>query len=136
MFRSKATSYAILAVSEIAKRKTTPGGPGVQASEVADLYELPTAYAAKVMSQLAKAQILRSDRGPRGGFQLARPTEKINLLEMFEAVHGILDGGGEMRVDGKIPDNVRRNIANSFNKVTDQMRKRMSAVSLADLLKR
>jgi Rrf2 family protein len=136
MFRSKATSYAILAASEIAKRKTTPGGPGVQASEVAELYGLPTAYAAKVMSQMAKAQILRSDRGPRGGFQLARTTDKINLLEMYEAVHGILDGGGEMRVDGKIPDHIRKNVTNAFDKATNQMRTRMSAITLSDLLKK
>ena len=136
MFRSKATSYAILAAAEIARRKSSPTGPGVQASDVAELYDLPTAYAAKVMGQLAKAQILRSDRGPRGGFRLARPPEKINLLEMFEAVHGILDGGGEMRVDGKIPDSIRRNVSNAIDNVTGQMRKRMTSISLADLLKR
>ena len=38
------------------------------------------------MSQLAKANILRSDRGPMGGFALARPANKITLLEIFEAV--------------------------------------------------
>ncbi len=136
MFRSKATSYAILAAAEIAKRQTTPGGPGVQASEVAELYDLPTAYAAKVMSQLTKGQVLRSDRGPRGGFQLARTPEKITLLEMFEAVHGVLDGGGDMRVTGNIPDSIRRKVSQAFNKVTNQMRSRMTSITLADLLKK
>lgn len=136
MFRSKATSYAILAIAEIAKRQQAAGGPGVQASEVAELYDLPTAYAAKVMSQLAKAQVLRSDRGPRGGFQLARPPEKISLLEMYEAVHGVLDGGGDMRVQGNIPESIRKNVSSAFNKVTSQMRSRMTSVTLADVLKR
>ena len=136
MFRSKATSYAILAATEVARRRPGANGKGVQASEVAELYDLPTAYAAKVMSELAKAQVLRSDRGPRGGFQLARAPEKITLLEMFEAVHGVLDGGGDMRVPGRVPEKVRRNVSAAFGKVAKHMRSGLKAVTLADLLKR
>ena len=136
MFRSKATSYAILALSVVARRRDDSGGTGVQASEVSEQYDLPAAYAAKVMGQLVKARVLRSDRGPRGGFQLARAPEKISLLEVFEAVHGVLDEGGEMRVAGKIPESFRRNISDAFANVTGQLRKRMGAVTLAHVLKK
>ncbi len=72
MFRNKASTYAVLAVLEIAKRRLAGSMSGIQAGEIAEVYGLPTAYAAKVMSQLARSRILRSDRGPRGGFQLVR----------------------------------------------------------------
>ena len=90
MFRSKALSYAVLSAAEVANQSDGKPGSGLQAAKVAQTYELPTAYAAKVMSHLAKAQVLRSDRGPRGGFQLARAANKITLLEIYEAVHGPL----------------------------------------------
>ncbi len=135
MFRSKATSYAILAASEIARQHQGPNSPGVQAADIAATYDLPTAYAAKIMSQLAKAQILRSDRGPRGGFQLARAPEKITLLEIFEAVRGVLEGG-VMAGDQYVPDALQKSVTAALNKVTDQIRRRLAAVSLADLQKK
>ena len=63
------------------------------ASEISSKYDLPTAYAAKVMGQLAKARIFQSDRGPTGGFRLARPPKDITALEVFEAMNGPLASG-------------------------------------------
>ena len=37
---------------------------------------------------MVKANVLRSKRGPRGGFTLARPAAKINALQIIEAVDG------------------------------------------------
>lgn len=84
---SKAAAYAMLAVYEIARRsRAESGAPGVQAHEIARRYKLPLAYASKVMGQLARAGVLRSDRGPRGGFRLNRDADKISLWDVLEAV--------------------------------------------------
>jgi len=45
-------------------------------------------HVAKVMQRLVKVNIVNSNRGPSGGFSLARPAAEINLLEVFEAVEG------------------------------------------------
>lgn len=135
MFRNKATSYAILATTEIARRRQGPTSPGVQAAEIAQTYDLPTAYAAKIMSQLAKSQILRSDRGPRGGFQLARAPEKITLLEMFESVRGLVPTNG-IHVSGNVPDALSRTVSNAFLNANLAIRKRLGATTLADLIKK
>ena len=58
MFRTKALGYAILTASEIAGRDGSAG-----AAEIAEKYELPTAYARKIMSELTKARVLQSNRG-------------------------------------------------------------------------
>lgn len=87
---SKASTYAILAVIEVARHQSesVPGNGSMRAAEIADQFDLPSAYAAKVMTQLVRADILHSDRGPRGGFRLTRPAEEISILEIIEAVDG------------------------------------------------
>jgi len=129
MFRSRALAYAILGVTEIARRQE---GAGVNAAEIAAAYDLPTANCAKILSQLAKARVLRSDRGPQGGYQLARPADKTTLLEIYEAAEGAI-------LATQMPDAppaIARTLNRAFDAVSDDLRKNMGAVSLAALMKK
>jgi len=89
MLQSKGALYGVLAVVEVAKRQAN-GAAGVQAHEVARTFSLPDAYCAKVMSQLARAGVLVSGRGPRGGFRLAADPEQVTLLDIMDAVQQAL----------------------------------------------
>jgi Rrf2 family protein len=44
------------------------------------------------LKRLAKAGVLMSLRGPRGGYRLARPAEAISLLEVMEISEGPIQG--------------------------------------------
>jgi Rrf2 family protein len=46
------------------------------------------AHMSKVMQRLARAGMVTSVRGPRGGFLLARDAEEVSLLEIYEALDG------------------------------------------------
>lgn len=58
------------------------------AARLAAFYELPAAYLNKQLQALARAGILASTSGPRGGFRLARPPEQITLLDVVTAIEG------------------------------------------------
>ena len=85
---TSSTKYALLAVGYVAQQK---GKNLVISQDVAKTYGIPLEYLLKIMQELAKAQILRSKRGPRGGFSLARPLSKITMLDVIEAVEGPMD---------------------------------------------
>ncbi|WP_194244315.1 RrF2 family transcriptional regulator [Nonomuraea phyllanthi] len=63
-------------------------GETVTATKLAAFYDLPAAYLNKQLQALAKAGILASTSGPRGGFRLARRPEDITLLDVVTAIEG------------------------------------------------
>lgn len=86
---SRSTGYALLAVGYIAKNQ----GDGVVLSQdVSNQYDIPLEYLLKILQQLVRANVLRSKRGPRGGFSMAKPANKVTMLEVIEAVDGPLTG--------------------------------------------
>lgn len=66
-------------------------GEAVTAKRLAAFYELPTAYLNKQLQALTRAGILSSTSGPKGGFQLAKPADKITLLDVVVAIDGADD---------------------------------------------
>jgi len=82
---SRSTGYALLAVGYIAKHHEQKI---ILSQSISKEYDIPLEYLLKILQQLVKATILRSKRGPRGGFSLARPAKKITLLQVIEAVDG------------------------------------------------
>ncbi|TDC14776.1 Rrf2 family transcriptional regulator [Actinomadura bangladeshensis] len=63
-------------------------GEAVTAARMAAFYELPPAYLNKQLQALARAGILTSTPGPRGGFRLARSPGDISLLDVVTAIEG------------------------------------------------
>jgi Rrf2 family protein len=82
---SRSTGYALVAVGFIAQHYKEGA---VLAQRVSEEYDIPLEYLLKILQQLVRASVLRSKRGPRGGFFLALDAEKITLLQIIEAVDG------------------------------------------------
>jgi Rrf2 family protein len=84
---SRSAGYGILALGYIAKHGNEPI---ILSQDISEHYNIPIEYLLKILQQLVRANILRSKRGPRGGYSLARPLKKISMLEIIEAVEGPL----------------------------------------------
>ena len=82
---SRSTGYGLIAVGYVAQHYQNGA---VLAQKISKAYNIPLEYLLKILQQLVRAQVLRSKRGPRGGFFLARPAEQISLLDIVEAVDG------------------------------------------------
>ena len=82
---SRSTGYALLAICYIARHKDQRI---ILSQSIAKEYTIPLEYLLKILQQLVRANVLRSKRGPRGGFSLAKPIKKVNMLEIIQAVDG------------------------------------------------
>ena len=56
--------------------------------EVARQMLIPEDFLAKILKTLVDRGLVRSTRGPHGGYALARPANGITFLEVIEAVEG------------------------------------------------
>jgi len=57
-------------------------------SAIAKTQDVPPRFLAKIFQALAKAGVVKSHRGAKGGFSLARPAAEISVREVIEAVEG------------------------------------------------
>ncbi len=84
MFRyGKLARQAVSAVSYVAERHVKDG-VAVSSVEVGKARKIPKALAAKLLSEAASAGLLKGTTGPGGGYRLARPPEKIFLMDVVE----------------------------------------------------
>jgi Rrf2 family transcriptional regulator, iron-sulfur cluster assembly transcription factor len=59
-------------------------------TEISEDYKIPRSFLAKILQKLVKAKIVRSYRGVKGGFSLARQAKDISVLDVLEAIEGKL----------------------------------------------
>ncbi len=82
---SDTVEYALRAVVFLATRP----GEAVTTGEVAERTQVPAAYLAKILQGLARAGLVRSQRGVGGGVSLAKPADELTILEVVNAVEPI-----------------------------------------------
>jgi Rrf2 family protein len=90
--------YAVRAVIELAgSDQDSPR----KVDEVARAQSIPVSFLENILTQLRSSGIVRSQRGPEGGYWLAQPAEQVSLAQIIRAVEGPLVG-----VRGQRPEEV------------------------------
>ena len=57
-------------------------------NEISEEYKIPRSFLAKILQKLVKAKLIRSYRGVKGGFSLAKQAREISMLDVIEAIEG------------------------------------------------
>jgi Rrf2 family protein len=89
--------YALRAACELAASSSGH----VTADQLARTQGIPGKFLEAILTQLRRAGLVRSQRGPEGGFWLARPASEISLAQIIRAIDGQLVG-----VRGERPENL------------------------------
>ena len=91
MLLSRSCEYALQALLYIA---AVPTGKYVLTREIAEKCGLSYHFLGKILQGLVKNRLLSSQKGPGGGFMLAKPANEITLLEVIHAIEApdFLDG--------------------------------------------
>jgi Rrf2 family protein len=74
--------YGVICALHLARRASE--GP-ITGREIADLERLPSDYVEQILLRLRRANLVRSTRGARGGYALARPADQISIRDVIEA---------------------------------------------------
>lgn len=83
MLMTKASEYALLSLIVLAK-----AGHPLDADTLSRELDISKSFLAKILQSLARQRILNSYKGVKGGFELARHSRDITVLEVMEAVEG------------------------------------------------
>ncbi|MHB8242133.1 MAG: RrF2 family transcriptional regulator [Solirubrobacteraceae bacterium] len=90
--------YAVRAVVELAgSSQESPR----KVDQVAQAQAIPVSFLENILTQLRSSGIVRSQRGPEGGYWLAQPAEEVTLANIIRAVEGPLVG-----VRGQRPEEI------------------------------
>ena len=81
---SAKADYAVRAALELA----TAGDGPVKGERIAEAQQIPLKFLENILIELRHADLVRTQRGPEGGYWLARPAEEIHVGEVIRAVEG------------------------------------------------
>ena len=126
---SAKADYAARAAVELS---TATGAP-IKADRIAEAQGIPAKFLETILLELKHAGIVRSQRGPDGGYTLARPAEEISLADVIRAVDGPL-----ANVRGDRPENMEYagaavHLTDVWIAVRAALREILESTSLADL---
>ena len=83
------TDYALRAVVELVAAGGTAAAP-VTAERLATAQGIPPKFLESILLQLRRAGIINAQRGPEGGYWLARPAAEISLADVIRVIDGPL----------------------------------------------
>jgi Rrf2 family protein len=115
---TKKADYALMAMKHLAEHA---GPAALSAKDVADAYGIPPEALAKILQRLAKAGLLHSQHGIKGGYTLARAPHTISAFEVIQAIDGPLFITSCVTVRGECGQSDRCNIREPLRKVNDSI---------------
>jgi Rrf2 family cysteine metabolism transcriptional repressor len=127
------SEYALLALVHLARQNS---GEVVSADSIARAKDIPPKFLEQILLTLKRARYLRSTKGQRGGYQLAKPAEAVTLAEIVRLFDGALapTESTSKHFYGPSPIEKERRLLRLFREIRDLVSNRLEAATIADML--
>lgn len=126
------TDYALRAMVHLARHwRDEP----VSSRDIADAESVAYELACKLLQKLAKARLVRSTMGPKGGFRLAKDPAGITVGQVIKSVQGPINLNRCLLGGYKCPRGDDCPVYDKLAELQNYMDRYFSKVTLANLLK-
>jgi Rrf2 family transcriptional regulator, iron-sulfur cluster assembly transcription factor len=125
-----ASRYAIHAVVHLASLKKKDA---VASHLIAEARGISDRFLLKVLKPLVSQQILISEKGPNGGYRLARLASEISMLDVLEAVDGPIRGHAPPG-KGEKESPLAKRLEIICNHCAEQCRKHLDKIKISELV--
>ena len=124
---SRSVTYAVRALLEMAQKD---GEEPLRGNQLAAVGGMPPKFLQQILRTLVVRGILRSSRGPDGGYTFSRSVRDISLLEIIEAIDGPYATADAILDEGlPCPPELKKVVED----VTAATRLQLASVKLGDL---
>ncbi len=129
---TRAGEYALHALAYLA---ATEPEHAVPSHIMAEAQGIPERFLLKVLKPLVSAGVLRSVKGPHGGYRLAKRPAQITMLEIIEAVEGPIRGTVPF-TGTKGAEKIDSRLAEVCEQTAELVRKQLARVKISDLARK
>src|SRR5438094_8270175 len=127
---TKKADYALMAMKHLAEKADQRAH---SAKDVADAFGIPPEALAKILQRLAKAGLLHSQHGIKGGYTLGRPAHTISAFEVIRAIDGPLFITSCVAVRGECDQTDRCTIREPLRRVNDSIEQVLRSISISEM---
>jgi len=125
--------YAVRALIYLADNGN---GKKVSVSELVDELGITRPFLRKIMQLLAKAGVIESYKGNKGGFELLKKPEDIYLINMIEIFQGKFSLNECLLSKDICPDKGDCVLSNRVNDIEEMVKKELESIDLRSLVKK
>jgi FeS assembly SUF system regulator len=127
---SRLSDYGIVLMAYLAEQ---PADAQLSARGIAAGTRLPLPVVSKILKALAREGLLLSQRGPRGGYALARRPDRITVAEMITALEGPIGLTECTMHPGQCVQEARCHVRKPWQQINHIVRSALAGVTLAQL---
>jgi Rrf2 family protein len=131
---SERVDNAVRAMAELATAAGV-GAESVKADTIAQRQDISLKYLLDILRDLKRAELVRSKRGPDGGFTLSRPPQEISLADVFRAVDGPLADVHDESLRGLAYPAPAERLPEVWMAIRGSLRRVLERVSLDELVR-
>ena len=127
---SERVDNAVRAMAELA----ASDGSNTKAEAIATSQDISLKFLLDIFRDLKRAELVRSKRGPDGGFTLSRPPDAISLADIFRAVDGPLADVHDESLRDLHYTGAAQALPEVWMAIRGSLRRVLETVTLADLV--